>query len=154
MVLDIETMNHFFLHGLRFTIERQNLLHKIERITLGFFRKTGTSITQYFFTVIRVFQRNVTSITKFIYWLHLIHKKFWICSIYRDLIRNLNHHNFCFLTCQMTFLCSLLSSFHFLLVFKFFYVCKILLYLVIVNFTFYVSVFFVCILFIEKQGIP
>ena len=45
---DIETMNHFFLHSLRFTIERENLLLKIERIIPDIFRKTDTSIISIF----------------------------------------------------------------------------------------------------------
>ena len=43
--LDIETLNHFFLHCPRFTNERENLLFMIERITLDIFRKTNTNIT-------------------------------------------------------------------------------------------------------------
>ena len=36
---DIETLNHFFLHCPRFTSERHNLLHKIERVVLDILEK-------------------------------------------------------------------------------------------------------------------
>ena len=41
---DIETLNHFFLHCLRFTNESQNLLLKIKGIIPDVYRKTDASI--------------------------------------------------------------------------------------------------------------
>ena len=60
---------------------------------------------------------NTNILSSFIDHIFFIHKKVWICSLYKDLIRQLTPYNVCFSSWYISFLCSLLSSFHFLLAF-------------------------------------
>ena len=58
---DIELLNPFFLHYLRFTNERQSLLLKIEAIIPETFLEKPTLVLhQHFFLAIQVFQLNLT----------------------------------------------------------------------------------------------
>ena len=57
---DIETLNHFFHHCPRFTNERQNLLHKIERTIPIFIEKRTLVLYQCFVMAIRAFPLNLT----------------------------------------------------------------------------------------------
>ena len=65
-------------------------------------RKTNSSITSIIFYVDPSFSAEVDlsiytiNYTQFIFWLRIIHKKVWIYSFYRDLIRILNLQSFSF----------------------------------------------------------
>ena len=116
--LDIEALNHFFLHCPRFFNGRQNLLLKTERIIPTFLEKVALVLHKNFFMMILVFQQNLATT----YSIDLL------TTYYRQGFNLLSLKGFFIFffvivavlwLSQVLFFCSLLSWFYFSLVFLF-----------------------------------